>query len=239
MRATPPAARMSAGTRSSAMTATAPASSAILAWSGVTTSMMTPPLSIWARPFLVAQVDVSTVMWAVDSFGWSALGSPAGSGPGVLARSSRPSPSRAPIMARASHTVPPRGQALAAANVNRVMSFGEHRPGERLDRSSAPRDRPGSSGAALASYTGRLVLRVAARGSARERRTGAATSSRADPSTMTTSSPNSTLTASCGFARRLRCQRVGPPSTYQWPSTHEPQIGIRCGAASVPAVASQ
>ena len=64
MRATPPAARMSAGTRSSAMTATAPASSAILAWSGVTTSMMTPPLSIWARPVLVAQVDVSTVMRA-------------------------------------------------------------------------------------------------------------------------------------------------------------------------------
>ena len=62
MRATPPAARMSAGTRSRAITATAPASSAIFACSGVTTSMMTPPLSIWARPFLVAQVDVSTVM---------------------------------------------------------------------------------------------------------------------------------------------------------------------------------
>ena len=57
MRATPPVARMSDGTRSSAMTATAPASSAILACSGVTTSMMTPPLSIWARPFLVVQVD--------------------------------------------------------------------------------------------------------------------------------------------------------------------------------------
>jgi hypothetical protein len=28
----------------------------------VTTSMMTPPLSIWARPFFVDQVDVSTVM---------------------------------------------------------------------------------------------------------------------------------------------------------------------------------
>src|SRR4051794_7455493 len=69
MRATPPAFRMSAGTRSSAITATAPASSAILAWSGVTTSMMTPPLSIWARPVLVAQVDVSTVMW--DRFLWS------------------------------------------------------------------------------------------------------------------------------------------------------------------------
>src|SRR5262249_2856864 len=41
---------------------TAPASSAIFACSGVTTSMMTPPLSIWARPFLVAQVEVSTVI---------------------------------------------------------------------------------------------------------------------------------------------------------------------------------
>ncbi len=64
IRATPPAARMSAGTRSSAMTATAPASSAIFACSGVTTSMMTPPLSIWASPFFVAQVEVSTVMCA-------------------------------------------------------------------------------------------------------------------------------------------------------------------------------
>ena len=46
MRATPPALRMSAGTRSSAITETAPASSAILAWSAVTTSMITPPFSI-------------------------------------------------------------------------------------------------------------------------------------------------------------------------------------------------
>jgi hypothetical protein len=52
IRETPPWARMSAGTRSSAMTATAPASSAILACSGVTTSMMTPPLSISAMPRL-------------------------------------------------------------------------------------------------------------------------------------------------------------------------------------------
>src|SRR3954452_5936865 len=50
IRDTPPWARMSAGTRSSAMTATAPASSAILACSAVTTSMMTPPLSISAMP---------------------------------------------------------------------------------------------------------------------------------------------------------------------------------------------
>ena len=63
MRETPPWARMSAGTRSSAMTATAPASSAIRACSGVTTSMMTPPLSISARPRLTVPVPVAGV-WA-------------------------------------------------------------------------------------------------------------------------------------------------------------------------------
>jgi hypothetical protein len=52
MRATPPSRRMSDGTRSSAMTAQAPASSAILACSASTTSMMTPPFSISARPRL-------------------------------------------------------------------------------------------------------------------------------------------------------------------------------------------
>src|SRR5688572_1360467 len=56
IRATPPAARMSAGTRSSAMTAHAPADSAIRAWSAVTTSMITPPLSISARPALTRKV---------------------------------------------------------------------------------------------------------------------------------------------------------------------------------------
>src|SRR5438105_3846700 len=59
--ATPPSLRMSAGTRSSAITATAPASSAILAWSGVTTSMMTPPLSISASPALTFQVPRRSV----------------------------------------------------------------------------------------------------------------------------------------------------------------------------------
>src|SRR5207237_10931944 len=51
-----PSRRMSAGTRSRALTATAPASSAILACSAVTTSMMTPPLSISAKPALTFQV---------------------------------------------------------------------------------------------------------------------------------------------------------------------------------------
>ena len=92
MRATPPAARMSAGTRSSAMTATAPASSAIFAWSGVTTSMMTPPLSIWARPFLVAQVEVSTVMcvWVP----WCSAGLLGAAGRGVMPARVTPSPAR-------------------------------------------------------------------------------------------------------------------------------------------------
>ena len=59
MRATPPWARMSAGTRSSAITATAPASSAMRACSGVTTSMMTPPFSISAIPRLTRSVPVA------------------------------------------------------------------------------------------------------------------------------------------------------------------------------------
>ena len=62
MRATPPSRRMSDGTRSSAITATAPASSAIFACSGSTTSMMTPPLSISARPRFTRVVPVSWLM---------------------------------------------------------------------------------------------------------------------------------------------------------------------------------
>src|SRR5882762_4647387 len=50
IRATPPSLRMSDGTRSSAITAHAPAFSAILACSAFVTSMITPPLSISARP---------------------------------------------------------------------------------------------------------------------------------------------------------------------------------------------
>ena len=59
MRETPPSRRMSAGTRSSAITATAPASSAIFACSALTTSMITPPFSISARPLFTRIVPVS------------------------------------------------------------------------------------------------------------------------------------------------------------------------------------
>src|SRR3954454_7219824 len=65
IRATPPCARMSAGTRSRAITATAPASSAILAWSAVTTSMITPPLSISAIPRFTRAVPRCPVVDAV------------------------------------------------------------------------------------------------------------------------------------------------------------------------------
>ena len=58
MRATPPWARMSDGTRSRAMTDTAPASSAIRACSAVTTSMITPPRSMSASPRFTVKVPV-------------------------------------------------------------------------------------------------------------------------------------------------------------------------------------
>ena len=72
MRATPPSRRMSAGTRSSAITAQAPASSAIRAWSGVTTSMITPPLSISANPALTRNVASSCII--IQVYGARVLG---------------------------------------------------------------------------------------------------------------------------------------------------------------------
>src|SRR5687767_4451851 len=61
MRATPPSRRMSAGTRSRAITATAPASSAIRASSALVTSMITPPFSISARPLFTRMVPSSAM----------------------------------------------------------------------------------------------------------------------------------------------------------------------------------
>ena len=66
MRATPPSRRMSAGTRSSAMTAAAPASSAIFACSALTTSMMTPPFSISASPTFKRNASVVTSGSSID-----------------------------------------------------------------------------------------------------------------------------------------------------------------------------
>src|SRR5207249_2579910 len=78
IRATPPSLRMSAGTRSRAMTAQAPASSAILAWSAVVTSMITPPFSISASPVFTRSVPVSSSIGTPPepgrrSAGWSSV----------------------------------------------------------------------------------------------------------------------------------------------------------------------
>src|SRR4029453_16219111 len=97
IRATPPYLRMSLGTRSSAITATAPASSATRAWSAVTTSMITPPASMRASPTFVVQVDRSMV---VISRAHSTLDAPE-------------SPSRHPTAARAG---PPCGGRYAGAD---------------------------------------------------------------------------------------------------------------------------
>src|SRR5690242_10981262 len=63
MRATPPSARICAGTRSRAMTDTAPAFSAISACLASVTSMMTPPLSISARPVLRRRLVEFPLFW--------------------------------------------------------------------------------------------------------------------------------------------------------------------------------
>src|SRR5487761_311954 len=62
IRATPPSFLMSAGTRSRAITAQAPESCAILACSAVTTSMITPPLSICARPALTLKEPFTALL---------------------------------------------------------------------------------------------------------------------------------------------------------------------------------
>ena len=86
IRDTPPWARMSAGTRSSAITATAPASSAILACSAVTTSMITPPLSISAMPRLTRAVPVTGAVRSVEAVRLGHGSSLLGRAPGVAAQ---------------------------------------------------------------------------------------------------------------------------------------------------------
>src|SRR5579864_4842208 len=70
MRATPPSARICAGTRSKAMTETAPAFSAMTACSALVTSMMTPPLSISARPVLRRRLVLLPLFWDMMSTLW-------------------------------------------------------------------------------------------------------------------------------------------------------------------------
>src|SRR5436190_19363000 len=76
---------MSEGTRSRAITATAPASSATFASSGVTTSMITPPFSISARPVFSRNVARSGMPLILKRGGRWPTGAPAGrAGDGLL-----------------------------------------------------------------------------------------------------------------------------------------------------------
>src|SRR4029077_3377263 len=71
IRATPPSARICAGTRSRAITDTAPACSAMTACSALVTSMMTPPLSISARPVLRRrEVVLLPLFWDMSGTLW-------------------------------------------------------------------------------------------------------------------------------------------------------------------------
>src|SRR5882757_1598550 len=63
IRATPPSARICAGTRSRAITATAPAFSAMAACSALVTSMITPPFSISARPVFRRRLVLLPLFW--------------------------------------------------------------------------------------------------------------------------------------------------------------------------------
>src|SRR6476660_9345646 len=85
MRATPPWARICAGTRSSAITAAAPAFSAISAWRASVTSMITPPLSISAKPVLSRSpalpfstvpppLGVTVTLWPLEVGLWAFAG---------------------------------------------------------------------------------------------------------------------------------------------------------------------
>src|SRR5262249_42080537 len=76
MRATPPSLRMSDGTRSSAITDAAPASSAIFACSALVTSMMTPPLSISASPMCLRSAILSPFASAMRAPFIFAVGAP-------------------------------------------------------------------------------------------------------------------------------------------------------------------
>src|SRR5271167_1346430 len=121
IRATPPSRRMSAGTRSSAITAAAPASSATFACSGVTTSMITPPLSISARPLLTLNVASSRTATSLTR-----APGPRGRGSAEL-----PPEDRARLPRRRIPRMLGRGEAERAVKGDRPMVAG---PCDRLQR---------------------------------------------------------------------------------------------------------
>src|SRR4029078_7960093 len=136
MRATPPWTRMSAGTRSSAITATAPDASAIFACSAETTSMITPPLIISARPLYTRIVPYS----AMDGSLAAALALEAARGGVGLVAVRRPRPDEEGVPVGAHDVREVRGPALRRVRLegrlgrgygvgSRGEGDGEHVPG--------------------------------------------------------------------------------------------------------------
>src|SRR4051812_4287153 len=141
MRETPPSRRMSAGTRSSAMTATAPDASAIFAWSALTTSMITPPLSISARPLLTRIVPYSAIGAIVSR----PLGLEAASGGVELVRVGRRRPDEHRVAVRLHDVGHVRPEARRGVCTERVLGVarrvGIGREGDRQEI-AARRPRP-------------------------------------------------------------------------------------------------
>src|SRR5689334_2370208 len=118
MRATPPSARMSAGTRSSAITATAPDASAIFACSALTTSMITPPLSISARPLFTRIVPYSAIGGSLASAAQAAIDGV------LLVRLGRDRPDEDGVPVRGHDVLQVRAQALRRVLAERLLRRG-------------------------------------------------------------------------------------------------------------------
>src|SRR5919197_42872 len=172
MRATPPSRRMSDGTRSSAMTDAAPASSAIFACSALVTSMMTPPLSISARPMCLRSAILSPFVSAMRTPFICAVGAPA---PGSGARRSAIEYASARSYQRRRHaldgmrarTLARRADHLAEPPYPLVDLAGRHRregqPQRALAAAVHPEGRAGSVGHAALERARQQRARVEAR----------------------------------------------------------------------------
>ena len=221
IRETPPWARMSAGTRSSAITATAPASSAILACSAVTTSMITPPLSISAMPRFTPSVPVPVGAGLGDAGGRHCLAClrlPGGRGrPHPKSRGCAPAyvpPGRAqPAAAVSPAREPVRGYVVQVDGVQLGGPPREPQPAHPAPRRAAPaRRRPrrcGTGGPARPGRSRGRARRPAARRRVRRAARARRPRRRTPPAAPGTASTRPTRTPRPGVAGRWR-RRAAP-----------------------------
>ncbi len=257
MRATPPSRRMSAGTRSSAITATAPASSAMRACSASTTSMITPPLSISASPVLSRGVALSPSV------------APVMRSPPMLAAGRRSGPARARDRPRSAAgprascdsgpsddarcsirlSLPPRLVAFRNSRTREATVSAPARPPVDLDREHAaerphlaPRDRVPRVGREPGIVDAPRARMALDRRGQRERvrATGARTRTASVRSPRSTSqelkgeatAPSSVRSSrSRSSCRRARPKTSAPPCTSLWPPRY---LVVECSTTSAP-----